>query len=473
MRLTAANCVVDFRNYRSLDVRGPIAFDPEWFEDLQPFVEFFNRFAPESELEELLYLSSLNEFLRAPFFRARFALRAQTTTIEPEIHPSSIQRFLSFYIFLPNEKLPEFQLASLYHKSSIRDDWSLIVTEKEDVYSSPLPTAQYAAVLLAFEQPVLVTVLSMLNQQSICQRFGPFQVAASMSLEVWPEKVEMTDGQSEIHRLPLLSSSLLVFFKIESKVGQIIKFRVVQGPLSRNEALPIKTADSISSPFEFTTLPMGSLFTESFLKSLGHAVRNTIWKSIYLQLLPETQLELPFLVRLVHALLCDSVSVSEILKVKLDFVEVTGRTIDLSGILSKVPKEEFVDRFLDEFERSVSDIGKHGIWGNNTAAYLVAEGAVCTYCVVFGKQELLVVGQTAATSPFAGLALPIDQLARSGIELVRFARNVVQVIFALGQLQILGRVKEIVQKGVDMGSIVLRSPDVYTVDDFVAKLRAK
>jgi hypothetical protein len=108
----------------------------------------------------------------------------------------------SFSLFLPNEKLPEFELASVYHKSSIRSDWSLIVTDKEDVYSSPLPTGQDAAVHLQFEQPVLVTVLVMLNPQSICHRFGPFRIASAMSLAILPGKVELTNASIEIQRRP-------------------------------------------------------------------------------------------------------------------------------------------------------------------------------------------------------------------------------------------------------------------------------
>jgi hypothetical protein len=470
MRLAAQNTLVDFRNCRSVDVRGSLPFNPDWFSNLQPFVDFFNRFTPENDFDELLYLSSLQEFLCSPFFRARFSVRSFPTTIEPENHPSPMHRFISFYLFLPNEKLPEFQLASVYHKSSIRNDWSLIVTEKEDVYSSPLPTAQYAAVQLKFEHPVLVTVLSMLNQQSICQRFGPFQIASEMSLEVSPEKVDLTNSDLEIHRLHLLSSSLLVFLKIESKLGQLIRFRITPELRNRIELLPIKTADSISSPFEFTTFPMGSLFTDSFLKSLSDFVRNAFWKSICLRLLPEIELDLSFLVRLVHALLCDSAPITEI--VRVEFVGIAVRTINLAGILSRVPKGEFVDRFLNEFELFMSDPDKHGIWRNNTAVCLVAENDICRSCVIFGER-LAVIGKTAIESPFAGMALPMDQLARSGIELVRFARNIVHVIITLGQREKLDRVKEIVQKGIEMGSIVLRSSDIYTIDHFITKLLAK
>jgi hypothetical protein len=212
---------------------------------------------------------------------------------------------------------------------------------------------------------------------------------------------------------------------------------------------------------------MGSLFADWFLRSLGEAVRNAFWKSIYLRLLPEAQLQMSFLVRLVHALLCDTVPIREI--VRVDFVGINRPKIDLRVLLSKVPQTEFVESFVSEFERSVSDIDKHGIWKNNTAAYLVAKGELCTSCVIFGE-KLLVIGTKESESPLAGLALPMDQLARSGIELVRFTRNVIEVIIALGAVAQLVRVRQIVEKGIEMGSIVFRSPDVYTLNDFISAL---
>jgi hypothetical protein len=247
----------------------------------------------------------------------------------------------------------------------------------------------------------------------------------------------------------------------------MIKFRIIPGITQKIESRPIIIDSPVSYPFDFSILPSGSLFTDFLQHRLSDAVCNSFWKSIYPRFVPFVQLDLPFLVLLVHSLLCDSVPLNEI--IKTNFVGTTAPPIDLNVLLTNVSKSEFINLFLREFELWVADPAKHGIWKNNSEAYLVAQKDVCCECVVFGKR-LLVVGETAVESPVSGLALPLGQLARSGVELVRFARNAVAVLIALDELDQFERVREIALKGVTMGSIVLCSPDVYTVDHFIEKL---
>jgi hypothetical protein len=431
-------------------------------------VDFFNVFTPSDQFDELFYLASLNEFLNAPDFRKGFTLQSPLPAPEMGVFPAPIQQFIDFDLSLPPERLPPFQFASIYHESSIRVGWSLIVTDGEDVYSSLLPVGKDGEVEMELEMPVSATVLSTIIPPPLCQHFGPFQVRSRMTLSLTAEKVRLICDDAIVHHCLLYSSSLFVFLKIESPLGQLIKFRVLSTSSEKAESLPIVVDSALWSAFHYPVFPLGSLFTDSFQGGLADSIRNSFWKSIYLRILPSLQLDSAFLVRVVHALLCDAVPISEILRV--DFVGITGPSIALCEILSKVNSVEFIDRFLNELDVWVRDNDKHRVWRDNTTAFPVGKMEVCRGCVVFGEADL-VIATHAMESPCAGAALPMQQLARSGIELLRFVRNAVDVICALGQFEQLDRVREIVQNGVEMRSVVLCSPAVYTIDDFIAKLR--
>jgi hypothetical protein len=466
VRLAELGTTLDLRNCTSLEVHSPSQFDPSCIEDMRPFVTFFETFAPTEAFEEALFLASLQDFLKAPGFREQFSVPSSLPVVAPQMFPSPVQEFLDFYVTRPTEKAPPFQLASQSHGSSIRRIWSVIVTDREEVYSSPLPIGIELAIELSFELPVMVTVLSALAQPSLWQHFGPFHVRSELALLLTDGRIEIGTDGCQIHRLSLFSSSCLLMLKIECTVAQLIKFRTARP--EEHESLPIVFVTPAWKPFDISIFPRSSLFTDFLYNSLAGSVRNWLWKSVYLRLLPDLSVELNFLLHLVHALLCDTVPINEILKV--DFTGIARPTIDLGVMLSRVDAPGLIDLFLEQLDAWVRDRARHGVWKDNPSAYPVAAGEPCRDCVVFGARALAV-SAGPMDSPFDGIALPMQHLARSGIELVRLVRNTVAVAIAVGQIETLEKVQAIVQTGIKMGSVVLCSPCVHTVEDFITTLR--
>jgi hypothetical protein len=465
---------LDYRNCAAIKIISSVNFSPEWFSDLQPFLDFFQKYVPEGCVDEFLFLASLQEFLKSDEFRRRFTFwsNCRLPDFEPEIDRSPIQSFLSFYSFFTPENLPKFQLSSICHQSSIRKDWSVIICDKSEIYSSPLPTFLPSCVEFEFAQAVELSIVSVLNYRSISQHFELIHISndSLTNLQILPPLVVISNGDKR-YKIDLLSSSVFVFLKIQSHINQIIKFRLVENygfePMDLTSASFVKSA---FSPFENNPFPMGSLFTDSFEQLLCGAAKNYFWKSICLQILPEIQLEMPRLIAFVHSVLCDSVPLTEVLNVDIE----TSPTVlvPLTKLLRGVDKGEFVDQFVAEFERQIGDIERHGVWKTNSVVHQVAPHQMCSRCVVF-SETLLVFGATREPVELPALApaLPISQLARSGIELVQFARNAVEVVIALGQPEKLGTIKAIVDKAIEQKSIVFTSPKVRSVDDFVRAQR--
>jgi hypothetical protein len=470
-KLKLANSTsLDYRNCAAIKVFSAVKFDPQCFANLQPFVYFFCRYLPPGGIDEFLFLASLQAFLKSETFRQSFTFseRYSSPSFEPEIDRSPVQSFLSFYSFFTPDNLPPFQLSSLFHQSSIRKKWSVIICNKTELYSSPLPTFHLSHVEFAFDQSISISVVCVLNYRSICQHFEsiPMSNESSAVLHVVPPFVFITNA-NKCYKIALLSASVFLFLKIRSQTNQIIRFRLCEESQAwQGDHLSVS---STFSPFENVPFPMGSLFTGAFEQWLAGIARNSFWKDIYLQMLPEVNLELSQLVQLVHSVLCDSVPPREILKV--DLGAAGASRVSLPRILGRVDAVKFIDEFLAEFGRLVGDAERHYVWRNNLVVYQVVPNQLCSRCVVFGK-TLLVFGAipepAALEEPAA--ALPIGQLARSGIELVQFARNAVEVIVALKQLNKLAVVKQIVNDAISKGSIVFTSPHVRTVDDFLQNI---
>jgi hypothetical protein len=190
-------------------------------------------------------------------------------------------------------------------------------------------------------------------------------------------------------------------------------------------------------------------------------------KEIYSQLSPAS-LDLKTVVYLVQSLLCDSVPLSLIFR-KQVFQHPERPSISLKRLLANIDLGAFADAFIDEFERMSADREKHQIWRDNVAAFRHWGAASYSNCVIFGE-KLRIIGPVAEVLEIDGFALPVTQLGRSGIELLRFARNAVQVALESGEERI-KRIAEIVRAAVEAGSVVFGSPDVYTVDEFVRQLR--
>jgi hypothetical protein len=345
----------------------------------------------------------------------------------------------------------------------------VIICNKAEVYSSPLPTFRPSCVEFSFDRSILISVVCVLNYRSICQHFESIAMSdgGSAVLHVAPPFLFITNA-SKYYKIKLFSSSVFLFLKIQSQMSQMMRFRLREEPQVRqNDHLSV---NSVFSPFENVPFPMGSLFTVAFEQRLASAARNTFWKDIYVHLLPDVNLEMSQLVQLVHSVLCDSVPLTEILRVDLDAAE--GFRVPLPRILGRVDAVQFVGEFLAEFGRLVGDPEKHRVWRDNPVVYQVAPNQPCSRCIVFGG-TLLIFGATPEPAALqeAAMALPIGQLARSGIELVQFARNAVEVIVALKQLNQLTVVKQIVNDAISKASIVFTSPHVRTIDDFLQHVK--
>jgi hypothetical protein len=92
----------------------------------------------------------------------------------------------------------------------------------------------------------------------------------------------------------------------------------------------------------------------------------------------------------------------------------------------------FSDAFLTRFEDLVADSNLDGIWADNRFAYRLSGPSAHSQCAIFGER-IVVIGDSPQVLDLTEFALPICHLNRSGIELLRFGRNTVEVCVALNQ----------------------------------------
>jgi hypothetical protein len=448
----------DLRNLQKFQVRNRVNFDPEIFGNLQNFKDFFQKTEDRSPLEKLFFLASLADFAKLEAFRSDFSFDSSGLEFEPEDGRSTVQDFLCFQATF-REPHPPFQLASATHKSSLRKDWSMCVSEKEIVQSSPLPPTGDVTIEFEFSATVSVTLVSVLNHSAICAEYSPFSVSHGEQFFVHIETgtVFMRTSTSEKQFL-LTPGVLFCYLRIQPKSNVLIKFRVSSGDFAKSpEEHPVRFFAAGNPSF-----PMGSLFTEYFGDLLVRAAQSTFVKEISFQFFSSLSLDLRVSVSLVHSLLCDSISLDRIIRIPL-FHQEDRPPIDLRLLLCAVNQEEFANAFLGRFEELVADPVRHGIWPDNRFAFRLSGPHPYSNCVVFGER-ISVIGEKAEVIDLAGFALPITHLNRSGIELLRFARNAVEVCLALNQRDKLGRIVEIGQK---QTSPVFTSPDLYSIADFI------
>jgi hypothetical protein len=428
-------------------------------------VRFFQQFKPTGCLDEILYLASIQAFLVLDRFRAKFLLGEDflPRTFSPEVDPTCVQRFLMFNSFFKAENLPKFQLASLYCDSVVADDWFGVLCVRDTIWSSPLPIHCPLMVELEFQKPTSIHLVSVLN--SSCQGFEPVHLNQSCLIQVSHDYVAIANRQ-QLWRFDIISGSLFVYFRLECRSNQLVKFRLKEEfePINMDCSKVVNWAFRRLEPSPF---PNGSLFVDSLRKTLSEAVKNHLWKSIFMQLMPDFDLGLPRLVSLVHSLLCDVTPIHEVLRVQSATAPVQ-RQFSVGQIVSKVGQAAFLSEFIAEFERLMNDPRRHRIWSDNLVVYIVYPNDKCSNCVVFDK-ELIVFGegQQIAKIERPAPALPIGQLARSGIELAMFARNCIELAIVLKCEEMLDVVRAIARRAISDGSIVFRSRDVLSVDEII------
>jgi hypothetical protein len=340
--------------------------------------------------------------------------------------------------------------------------------EDEDVFCSPLPLDVDLTVEFAFSAPVCVAVMALLNHRAISVEYPPVAIPAGVSAFFAIARFDrLILSAGEVFEFPVCPGMLFAYLKIRCRSSVIVKFGVVgKQTVGKGKIVPPDKFFRAGNP----GIPMGALFADSFHESLIADVRNTLAKDIYAELLPAISLSLGKLVKLVHALLCDSVPIGRVIRVEV-FQRAERGAVNLGEILAGVDGEEFVGEFTGQLEALVRKRELHGIWRNNTAAF--RESGVCEYsnCVVF-EEKISVIGITPELRELKGFALPVTQLARSGIEILRFARNAVQVAIQLGCENALDRIRGLAKEAIEDGSIVFTSPDLYSVEDFICQIRS-
>jgi hypothetical protein len=346
------------------------------------------------------------------------------------------------------------------------------LSQEETLFSSPLPVQIATFLEIEFSAPVSLTTVAVLNRHSISVEYSAVSIPANqvVFLDVHPlDKLTITTADT-VFEWPFCPGICFVYLRVQSPQNFIVKFRVGSDfTASENSHLVVERGNFFQG--EKPAVPIGSIFSNCYHSALEAKARNALLKEIYLDLLPQIEVKLPVLVDLVHSLLCDSVPVRSLVVPKVPLHK-DRLPVNLQSILSNVDKEAFADAFIDEFERLVSNRELHGIWKNNGSAFRRTGPNSYSNCIIFAEM-VKVVGSSPEVLEITDFAVPITQVCGTGMELLQFARNSVQVAIQLELENKLERIRAIVKAAVDEKSPVFTSPDLHSVDDFIAQMRGK
>ena len=468
---------LDMRMCRTLTVTPDAIFDPRIFPEYDKFVEFFDKVSKSmSVVEKFYFFASLREFSTVDEFAEKFY--DGTRFFPPEMIVVGFQapalKFIRLAAAIPMSGLSPIAFSDQQAKIVPGGEWTIMNSSRKSVNSSPMHPFVEQTTELIFARPVRLSIFSKMTEDNVVALHETVQVK-----ENEPVKITMIPTESRLEvvfgevtrKYLMLPSSYFAFLRIEGTSNLVFKYKTeFKTELAMGTSNAFKDPDAAQlkfSEFENCNIPLSAPFVRALMNLIASRTANQCITDIYSH--RPYLLNMDQLVDVIHVLLCARVNPIHLCRIRCPFIPVDEDTSDLPSILKHVDPAVFIDTYIDKFETLLADDERHGIWKNNMIAFTMSQPYDFSKVIIFDNPVIAVGEEPRRLHLKPGtFVLPLCELDRSGIELVKCVRNCVILTKVFNHPSKLDRVRDLIKQSQERGSPIFNSPDICTIDEMTS-----
>ena len=419
----------DIRTLKQYVIVSPNKVDILLFDDIDGISNFFNNYTAKTQIESILFFTSLECLCNNEKFAIKFDnIEKFTSLIEPSNDKCAIRHFWEFY-----SQAVSYSQFDLYQEA------------KERFLTSPFPPTIPFAATFNFSALCEVGLICFFPTAPYGLEYLTVSFADSFSFNLDPDsqQISMTSSDKAV-TYPIYHSALYYALIIKAKN---LSFKIKKSHQSLDKLNSFDFYDFSS----FVSIEIGNpktviseSFQESYLATLSSDIRNMCLKSIVPKIMKVKHVREDLCAAYIHT--CLSNFSRMFLNSKPIISSIDG---ERSCILQNADTSLIIEHMMQKLNQMLLADQDRPIWRNNFYARPVKKNGIIEDCVIVGSASdptLIRFVKEKTEVEEDCFVLPRDHLNRSSIEVLMYAKNLYLFCRKVGDSETAAKVAEIMRK---------------------------